>query len=189
MKKDNLQRRPDQQGVEKAFAGGGEPWNPQDYAGALPHAFDYKMKVREESVTRLRSMLAREVINPGTTHFTLRSVLDLCVPRKYSESQDKVGVFVQASCVITDGMPSPHSRWASQPRIEKVLTTIRERNQFHNEGPRNLCGDACLWGTVLSEDGFEGPLPGHIAHAIFNQPESFWRTYVHRFGSVQRSQS
>ena len=40
MQKDNPQRRSDQQAVETAFAGGGEPWNPQDYAGALPHAFD-----------------------------------------------------------------------------------------------------------------------------------------------------
>jgi hypothetical protein len=150
------------------FAAHESAWDPHDYRGALPHAFDYKMRVRPKYVDYVRALLAQEMQQPGAHHFRLRNILVLCEPLKYTDSSKKNGLFIQASCLITDGLPNGSQSWKGRVSPRHVLLSVRSPHQFHNEVERNLAGDSCLWGTVLSEDTFEPSIPGMLPHCLFN---------------------
>lgn len=137
----------------------GKPWNPAEEDNA--HAFDYKFNiVSTKGQNEIGTAIYGETEHPGTTAFTLDWFKDHGEFRKFTHSQSKQGLFIQAGAVITDGFGTGN--------VTKLLATYRSPVQFPDPNePRHKHGDSCVFATVLSS--FEKQDPhGHVPTALFN---------------------
>lgn len=136
-------------------------WSPQ-FELTSPHELDYKFSVTN---ARDRHQLRVGLLAALTQGHFDRTVSLLQLqrsgePRKYGKSSEKHGLFLQASCLITDGM--------ADGKVTRVLMCMRESYQFHDTlDPRNVKGESCLFATCLSDfELHRGSL--HLPRAVLN---------------------
>lgn len=154
----------------------GEAWNPE--GPESPHVFDYKLSImdaaRQEELTR---MIADEVATPGSVGFSLDWFREHGSFRRFTNSQEKRGLFIQASCIVTNGFRSAELQVPTH-----VLLTERSANQFHlpAEG-RHKSGPAVLFSTVLASFDCQDKF-GHVPEALFNNLHSYcpWALFARK---------
>ncbi len=145
----------------------GQRWSERNERDT-PHSYDYKFSILDpETRHRLRVMLlAAGEAGQLSAAFSLALLEQLGEPRKFAHSEKKEGLFLQASCLVTDGMDTGD--------VRRVLLCIRDDYQLHDltrESRRHVQGEACLHSTCLTSfhklDTF-----GHLSTAILNSSTS-----------------
>lgn len=129
-------------------ADGGELWDPATETDS-PQVMDFKFSIFSGDY---REKLKIEFLL-GSIRGALPTALQLedlrlaGQPRKFRHSSRKKGMFLQCSCVLTDGLDSGIP--------EHVLLSVRSTTQFHDPGDvRNIQGVSCLIATCMSDFGF-----------------------------------
>lgn len=119
----------------------GDTWSPETL-NLDPHAFDYKVRVRDECRDDFRSLLLGGKQGEGRVHFDLEDLEPVIERRRYQDSEAKRGMFLQASCLVTDGV--------EEGRPTRVLLNQRTAHQFHDvRYKRNVIGWSGLFGTLF----------------------------------------
>jgi 8-oxo-dGTP pyrophosphatase MutT (NUDIX family) len=141
----------------------GIPWDPRTETDS-PHECDYKVCVVDPDIRhRLRvELITANNVGELRQGFTLTELQKWVKPRKFEVSSSKKGMFIQASCVVSNGM--------SDGRITNLLMNVRNDFQFHDAtkvDPRNVKGESCLIGTCLSAFGLHRG-SGHLSRAVLN---------------------
>jgi len=139
----------------------GLKWSPETESSS-PHELDYKFSVTNQRERHRLRVGLLAALTQGRYDRTL-SLLDLKrsgEPRKYGRSSEKDGLFLQASCLITDGM--------TDGNVTRVLMCMRESYQFHDKlDPRNVRGESCLIATCMTDfELHRGTL--HLPKAVLN---------------------
>jgi 8-oxo-dGTP pyrophosphatase MutT (NUDIX family) len=148
----------------------GRRWRPDDEKDS-PHSYDYKFSVLgEESRQFVRVSLLAAAYSGNLGHsLDFAFLRSLGEPRKFAYSEKKVGLFVQASCLITDGLED------GQPR--NVLLCVRDKDQAQHRvaahapdgeellDPRHVDGESCLHSTCLTAFGKHDEF-GHVPVAL-----------------------
>jgi 8-oxo-dGTP pyrophosphatase MutT (NUDIX family) len=139
----------------------GQPWRHESERDS-PHSFDYKFSILDPEVRRwwretlLRAEPAGQLAGP----LSLQALCEAGVPRKFSHSDKKQGLFLQASCIVTDGF--------EDGKITHVLLCVRDEYQLHaRDQMRNVKGESVLFGTCLSTADLHDRF-GHVPRALFN---------------------
>ena len=140
----------------------GIEWSPQGMES--PHKFDFKALLIDDEARRnlIRSIRSQHLARPSAD-WSLR-LTDFAPPfvayRKFDDSADKRGFFVQAGCVITDGF--------GKRDFSHVLAVDRSKVQFHDsKQPRYQSGFSCVVGTAFASAVTLDPF-GHAPSVVFN---------------------
>lgn len=154
-------------GEEKDDPDGAEGvlWDP-DIERDSPHLMDYKYCIVDERERhRLRvGLLATSPMNAYGPHLTIRDLQIAGRPRKYRISSAKRGMFLQASCIVTDGMQGTP--------ITRVLVCIRESFQFHDRrDARFVKGESCLIASCMTSFNFHRNSI-HLPNSLLNDLEN-----------------
>jgi 8-oxo-dGTP pyrophosphatase MutT (NUDIX family) len=152
-----------------------ESWNYQDLRRLDPHRFDYKRRIRDDSVPEILKYLRREpCAEPLPLLGTLRWIQENSDLVFYRDSASKDGIMVQASCIMTTQDALGSTRMASAGSGSAGIPTHvviqrRANAQFHDPGtPRHLSGGACLIGTVAGRVTTFADTP-HLSTDIFTR--------------------
>ncbi len=155
----------------------GQGWHPNETVES-PHRWDYKYVVTDpDRRMQIRTaLLASRRSGMLESGFTLADLSDIGEHRCFAHSEKKSGMFLQASCIVTDGRKG---------KIENLLMTHRHHRQFHDEvyedAPiesndenkiRFTKGESCLIGTCLSDFTYHDET-AHLSKAVFNDLNSF----------------
>lgn len=141
----------------------GRRWNPRSEPDS-PHAWDYKFRIHDPVVRdRMRvALLAAHHTGRLRDDFSLADLRRRGELRKWMDSDLKRGMFIQASCLITDGMAT------GTP--SRVLVCMRDTYQVHDPKKfdiRNVEGESVLIATCLSAFGMHSGT-GHLPTAVLN---------------------
>lgn len=160
-------------GVDDIRSAFGQLWDPAIEEDS-PHRWDYKFSILDPEVRhRIRIALLASHATGELDHalFNLARLRVSGEPRKFAHSGSKTGMFVQASCLITDGEATGEA--------ENVLLTIRDEYQIHdpekfdpdNFDRRNVKGESCLIASCLTAFDTHNNT-GHLSKAILNDLEN-----------------
>ncbi len=147
--------------VQEVYSPMGQPWSP-DSEKDSPHSFDYKFSILDPEVRRWwrESFLQAKLSGELNLSISLQTLSESGVRRKFSHSERKQGLFLQASCIVTDGF--------DDGKITHVLLCMRERYQFHAGNQiRNVKGESVLFGTCVSTFDLHDSY-GHVPKDLFN---------------------
>lgn len=140
----------------------GIEWSPQEIES--PHKFDFKTILTDDEarLNLIRSIRSQHHARP-CGDWSLR-LTDFEPPfvsyRKFADSADKRGFFVQAGCIITDGF--------GRRDFSHVLVVDRSKIQFHDsKQTRYQSGFSCVVGTVFASAITLDPF-GHAPAVVFN---------------------
>jgi 8-oxo-dGTP pyrophosphatase MutT (NUDIX family) len=141
----------------------GRRWQPETERDS-PHRWDYKFCVLDPEVRhRLRiALLAARETGELQRGFTLAELRTKGECRKFAQSSIKSGMFIQASCLVTDGQ--------ADAKVQHVLLCIRDSFQITDPfkiEPRNVDGESCLFATCLSSFEVHAET-GHLSAAVLN---------------------
>lgn len=142
----------------------GEPWDEDSRPD--PHAYDYKVRVKSREAARFRSEILHEAASPGSQHFRSLHIQERTERRRFTHAAAKTGLFVQASCILTDGL--------RDGRPQHILTTIRSERQWFDETQERNVGNAraCLFATTFSNFRFADSNPS-LPFALINSIDDY----------------
>ena len=151
----------------------GQEWSPAQSEDS-PHRWDYKYTVTNpDERMRLRvALLASQRSGTLDNGFSLADLSKLGQHRCFGHSEKKKGMFIQASCIVTDGRKG---------KTDHLLMSLRSPTQFHDEvygdtpiehSKRFTEGVSCLIGTCLSDFNFHEQT-AHLSRAVFNDLQEF----------------
>ncbi len=141
----------------------GKRWDPRSETED-PHSYDYKFCVLDPEVRhRIRvELLAANQSGELRRGFSLTELRAFGEPRKFRTASAKCGLFVQAACIVSDGL--------DDGVVSKVLLYLRDEYQIHDPeriDPRNIDGESCLVATCLSAFSLHAG-SGHLPKALLN---------------------
>ncbi|MEM7602696.1 MAG: toll/interleukin-1 receptor domain-containing protein, partial [Verrucomicrobiota bacterium] len=153
-------------GIDDICSAFGQRWFP-DREEDSPHRWDYKFSILDPEIRhQIRIALLASHATGELDHaiFNLARLEASGEPRKFAHSAGKTGMFIQASCLITDGEDTGVT--------EQVLLSIREDYQIHDtDDRRNVQGESCLIASCLTAFDTHNRT-GHLSKAILNDLKS-----------------